>query len=93
MLHLPSIVVQLFEAQKKLEKYKVNCFQKVEWFRKVLQKVLSITNVSKKLRASRRGRKCQGSISGCWKYWRSQKMYGTLKMVQGGLEGLEGHKV
>ena len=35
-LCLPSIVVQLFEAQKKKsEKYKVNWFQKAEWLEKV----------------------------------------------------------
>ena len=31
-LRLPSIVVQLFEAQEKSEKYKVNCFRKAEGF-------------------------------------------------------------
>ena len=86
VLHLPSIIVQLFEAQKKSEKYKVKCFQKAEWFRKVPQKIQRITNGSKKLRASRRGRKCWGSISGCQKFRRSQKMYGSLRLVQGGSE-------
>ena len=68
VLCLPSIVVQLFEARKKSEKYKVNCFQKAEGFERVLRKIPRVSNGSKKLRASRRGRKCQGSVSGCWKF-------------------------
>ena len=32
------------------------------------QGFMSVSNGSKKSRASRRGRKCQGSISGCWRF-------------------------
>ena len=68
VLHLSSIIVQLFEAWKKSEKYKVNCFRKLEGFGRVPRKIQRVLNRSKKSRASRWGRKCQGSISGCWKF-------------------------
>ena len=67
-LHLPSIVVQLFEARKKSENYKVNCFRNAEWSGMVPRKIPRVLNASKKSRASRRGRKCQGSISGCRRF-------------------------
>ena len=67
-LCLPSIIVQLFEAWKKSEKYKVNCFRKAEWSGKVPRKIPRVSNRSKKLRASIRGRKCQGSVPGCQRF-------------------------
>ena len=51
-----------------MEKYKVNCFWKSEWFGNVPRKFPSVMNRSKKSRASRRGRKCQGSVSGCRRF-------------------------
>ena len=84
-LHLPSIVVQLFEAQKKSEKHNVNCFKKAEWSGKVPQNIPRVSNGSKKLRASRRGRKCQGSVSGCWRFLEVSKNVRKLRNGAGRL--------
>ena len=84
-LRLPSIIVQLFEARKKLENYKVNCFQKAEWSEKVLQKIPRVSNGSKKSRASRRGRKCQGSVSGCRRFLEVSKNVWKLRNGAGRL--------
>ena len=82
-LPLPSIVVQLFETHKKSEKYNVNCFRKAEWSGKVLRKIPRVSNRSKKLRASRRGRECQGSVPGC-------QVSGGLKKCMGASEWCRG---
>ena len=99
MLCLPSIVVQLFEARKKSEKYNVNCFRKAELSGKVPRKIPRVPNGSKKSRASRRGRKCQGSISGCRRFpevsknvWKLRNGAGRLRRF-GRVLSLETRKV